>query len=350
MEDSSQKKLPEPHDMQLPMSHWQRLPPPTFWEKHRNLPKILILGIVLICIALVTALFMKNPFQAANDKQKITKGDTTPTATPLPEPTTPQPFPTTTIPVNWKTYDAFELRISFRYPPDWFVDTTNGPEYLRVQNYDPKTAPGRSSDPTADKEKYLTVIRTDDSIQAKNNTELQNTLASQALANTNNLGPAVILNEKSFTINGYTAYQREVRYPNSPMNEGMETYILDGNGKNVIVSPGLDVKGGKTYYDQILSTLTFTNTLATDEDTPENKAKMINLVKEDLAKKLQKTASAITVVGSEYIGWPNSALGCGSGNSLSVIVFGYKVVVSAGQKTYEYHTDTNNLIKDCTNL
>ncbi len=248
-----EKKLPEPHDMQLPMSHWQRLRPPTFWEKHRILPWFIFLGGVTILIATIGI----NIARYNEQFKKVPEQKKTVSTVPSPNPVA-NVFSTTPVPADWKIYDATELGVSFKYPSDWYVDLTNGPTYIRVQNYDMNTAPGRSYSPTADKGKYLTVLRKDTTLNVSTYDELHNELANRVLSNTD-LGPAVIVNENQFMINGYTAYQREVRYPNSPLNDGLETYVLDGKGNIIIVSPGLDIEGGKTFYDQILSTIQFMN-------------------------------------------------------------------------------------------
>jgi hypothetical protein len=253
---TEEKRLPEPHDMQLPMSHWQRLRPPTFWEKHTLLPWIIFFGGFAILALTITAYALKY-FNQQTDLRQQHIGIT---ASPTLRPTITE----TTIPADWKTYESSELGISFKYPPDWYIyeEKTTGPKSLRIQNYDPNTTP-----PTSAKGSYLVVIR--EGFQAKTNEELQNELANRAVADST-FGPVLILNEKQFTINGYTAYQREERYPDYPIKDvGLETYMLDGKGKNIIINPGLDIERARTYYDQILSTITFISSLTTEGDNPK---------------------------------------------------------------------------------
>ncbi len=79
-------------------------------------------------------------------------------------------------------------------------------------------------------------------------------------------------------------------------------------------------------------------------------AAMLDLVKQDLAKRLSVTVDQITVVSATSTEWPDSSLGCPQpGMAYSQIVTpGYLIVLSQGQKQYEYHTDLSATIVFCT--
>jgi hypothetical protein len=79
-------------------------------------------------------------------------------------------------------------------------------------------------------------------------------------------------------------------------------------------------------------------------------AAMLGLVKQDLAKRLSVTVDQITVVSATSTDWPDSSLGCPQpGMAYSQIVTpGYHIVLSQGQKQYDYHTDLSATIVLCT--
>jgi hypothetical protein len=66
----------------------------------------------------------------------------------------------------------------------------------------------------------------------------------------------------------------------------------------------------------------------------------VDLAKSDLSKRTGVPVAKISVVSSEAVEWPNSALGCPEPGMVyaQVITPGRKVVLNAGGKTYEYHT------------
>ncbi len=78
-------------------------------------------------------------------------------------------------------------------------------------------------------------------------------------------------------------------------------------------------------------------------------AAMLDLVKQDLAKQLSVTVDQITVVSVTPMEWPDSSLGCPQpGMAYSQIVTpGYRIILSQGQKQYDYHTDRSATIVLC---
>jgi hypothetical protein len=70
-------------------------------------------------------------------------------------------------------------------------------------------------------------------------------------------------------------------------------------------------------------------------------AAVLDLVKQNLAKRLSVTVDEITVVSATSREWPDSSLGCPQpGMAYAQIVTpGYRIVLGQGQKQYDYHTD-----------
>ncbi len=77
---------------------------------------------------------------------------------------------------------------------------------------------------------------------------------------------------------------------------------------------------------------------------------VLDLVKQDLAKRLSVTVDQITVVSATSTEWPDSSLGCPQpGMAYSQIVTpGFRIVLRQGQKQYDYHTDASATIVLCT--
>ncbi|GEM_PF-4706952 len=184
---------------------------------------------------------------------------------PSPAPSTiVQPSPTT-IPdptANWKTYTDDTLKVSFKYPSTWFV--TKG-ETLRIQNYNPTTAPGTDKFDknqygieitkglkSATNKKALKQVSTFDELK----TELDKDKNADAMYIEAPAGKVIVLNEKEFEINGIQAFLREFSY--SKMSEVHEKEIyLFHNGIFVRLKPMLSVQSGEMYFNQILSTFKF---------------------------------------------------------------------------------------------
>lgn len=161
---------------------------------------------------------------------------------------------------NWKTYNIPQLNLIFKYPVDWFVEENDPGRYIRVQNYDPKSAPRRGYDPLIDKGMYLlTITPREGKISVTTIDELKNALSKNGdpgFYMGDSAGKIVIQNEKSYSINGFSAYYREVTFTDNPNIEN-ETYLLDGKGVALLIFYGLDYTNGKSILDQILSTFKF---------------------------------------------------------------------------------------------
>lgn len=80
-----------------------------------------------------------------------------------------------------------------------------------------------------------------------------------------------------------------------------------------------------------------------------NLPKIIELAKDDLAKKLNIDLSKITIKSMEVIQWSDSSLDCPEPGKmyLQVITPGYKVIFSYQGEQYEYHTNQTSFFVTC---
>ena len=62
--------------------------------------------------------------------------------------------------------------------------------------------------------------------------------------------------------------------------------------------------------------------------------------KADLAERLGVPVDDVTVVSSEEVTWPDSSLGCPQPGMMyaQVLTEGSRILLSAGGRTYEYHS------------
>jgi len=74
---------------------------------------------------------------------------------------------------------------------------------------------------------------------------------------------------------------------------------------------------------------------------PRGAEMVVELAKEDLAKRKGIDAGKITVVAVEAVDWPDTSLGCPEPGMMyaQVITPGYKILLSYAGETYEYHSD-----------
>lgn len=173
----------------------------------------------------------------------------------------PIPSPISDPTANWKTYNAIQLSLVLKYPYDWFVEENNEGHYIRIQNYDPKTALGRGYDPLQDKGKYLlTVTLWEDKAGITSIGDLKNALPKNGDSGFyigDPAGKIIIKNEKSYSINEFPAYYREKTYTDFPDVLEQEIYLLNDKGIVLSINYGLDFINGKPILDKILSTFKF---------------------------------------------------------------------------------------------
>jgi hypothetical protein len=76
---------------------------------------------------------------------------------------------------------------------------------------------------------------------------------------------------------------------------------------------------------------------------------MVDLVLQDAAAQLGIEPSALTVTAIEAVDWPDSSLGCpeDGGVYAQVISPGYRITVTDGATTLEYHTGLNDVFVLC---
>ena len=69
---------------------------------------------------------------------------------------------------------------------------------------------------------------------------------------------------------------------------------------------------------------------------------VVELAKEDLARRLGISVSEISLISVEAVDWPDTSLGCPQPGMMyaQVITPGYLIVLEAKGQAYEYHTDT----------
>ena len=77
--------------------------------------------------------------------------------------------------------------------------------------------------------------------------------------------------------------------------------------------------------------------------------KLLSLVKEDLAKKLSISVEQIKLINTEPVAWPDANLGCRQSDVVDnqSPIFGFRVILEADGKLYEYHTDLNQSVVLC---
>jgi len=82
---------------------------------------------------------------------------------------------------------------------------------------------------------------------------------------------------------------------------------------------------------------------------PSGARQVVQLAKEDLARRLDLSPEAIKVVSVEAVEWPDTSLGCPKPGMMyaQVITPGYRVVLEVKGETYEYHTDEGRSVVAC---
>jgi hypothetical protein len=82
---------------------------------------------------------------------------------------------------------------------------------------------------------------------------------------------------------------------------------------------------------------------------PAEAEQAIRLAREDLAGRLTLAAEAAQLVSVEAVDWPDASLGCPQPGMMyaQVVTPGYRVILEAGGKMYEYHTDEGRFAVLC---
>jgi hypothetical protein len=68
---------------------------------------------------------------------------------------------------------------------------------------------------------------------------------------------------------------------------------------------------------------------------------VVDIAKKDLSERLNITVSDISLVKEEAVEWPDTSLGYPEKGMMyaQVITPGFKIILKAGEKLYEYHSD-----------
>jgi hypothetical protein len=76
---------------------------------------------------------------------------------------------------------------------------------------------------------------------------------------------------------------------------------------------------------------------------------VVELAKEDLARRLEISVSEISLISVEAVDWPDTSLGCPQPGMMyaQVITPGFRVILAAKDRTYEYHTDVERFAVLC---
>ncbi len=87
----------------------------------------------------------------------------------------------------------------------------------------------------------------------------------------------------------------------------------------------------------------------TEVNPPAEAKEAIRLAREDLARKLGLASEAIQLVSVETVEWRDTSLGCPQPGMMyaQVITPGYRVLLEAEGKRYDYHTDTGQFVVLC---
>lgn len=116
---------------------------------------------------------------------------------------------------------------------------------------------------------------------------------------------------------------------------------------------GCQASGGGAGPEETRSSPSPTNAPASKgsvPNVPEGAVPQLSRAKQDLERRLGIPSESIRVVKVEEAEWRDSSLGCPEPGKMyaQVITPGYRVVLEAQGKTYEYHTDTRNAVVLCS--
>jgi hypothetical protein len=88
---------------------------------------------------------------------------------------------------------------------------------------------------------------------------------------------------------------------------------------------------------------------ATEVELPPQDEQVVKMARADLAERLDLTSASIRLVSVEPVDWPDTSLGCPQPGMMyaQVITPGFRVVLEAEGRTYEYHTDIDDRVILC---
>lgn len=82
---------------------------------------------------------------------------------------------------------------------------------------------------------------------------------------------------------------------------------------------------------------------------PDEAGRLVQMAKEDLARRLEIPITEISVLSVEAVDWPDTSLGCPQPGMAyaQVITPGFLIVLEASGQTYDYHTDEDSSVVLC---
>lgn len=88
-----------------------------------------------------------------------------------------------------------------------------------------------------------------------------------------------------------------------------------------------------------------------DSNVSPEAAPLVQRAKQELASRATVAADQIKVVSVTRVPWPSSALGCPQPDRMysQIVTPGYRILLDAGGKTYEYHSDLTQRVIYCPN-
>lgn len=88
----------------------------------------------------------------------------------------------------------------------------------------------------------------------------------------------------------------------------------------------------------------------TDSRIPAGAEAQVARARQDLASRLGVSAESISVVRVEEVEWPDTSLGCPEPGKMyaQVITPGYRIILEAAEKEYEYHADKGKSVVFCS--
>jgi hypothetical protein len=92
-----------------------------------------------------------------------------------------------------------------------------------------------------------------------------------------------------------------------------------------------------------------TPTCTAESTLPYEARRLVQMAKENLARRLDLSVSEISVISVVVVDWPDTSLGCPQPGMMyaQVITPGFRIVLEAKGQSYEYHTDEDRSVVLC---
>lgn len=162
--------------------------------------------------------------------------------------------------ITWVPYKFAALGMTVRYPPDWYVQVSASSDGsgFTLQNFKPlafgQDAATKSGNFALKFSRWRVGLRDFATVKA----ELAKDNGQEGSYNGKAAGKMTISNMREYLINGFNAYSRYVSYASVSAVLSSEVYIHDGRDLVVKIVPTMNDTEGRSIYNQIISTFTFT--------------------------------------------------------------------------------------------